>query len=74
MSLVTKPNSNGILQKYLKSHGITQHFVANKMGVSDQSLSNLLNGRSKFTADKAIMVSKALGISLDIFLEKSYTK
>lgn len=73
MVLVTKSNSNEILRNYIDAHGIKQHFVANKVGMSDQQLSNLLAGRAHFTGDKAIMISKALNIPLDIFLDKSYT-
>lgn len=71
--LVTKTNAKEILQKYIDQHGITQHFVAEKMGISDQAFSSLINGRTKFTADKAIMVAKALDIPFSIFLEESYT-
>lgn len=73
MTLVTKKDSNEILKDYLKSHGITQHYVATKMGMSDQAFSNLVNDRTKFNGDKAIMVSHALGIPLNIFLDKNYT-
>ena len=37
MTLVTKKDSNEILKDYLKSHGITQHYVATKIGMSDLS-------------------------------------
>lgn len=74
MVLVTKKNSNEILKNYIKSHGIKQRFIANKIGMSDQQFSNLLAGRSNFTGDKAIMVSKALNIPLDIFLDRNYTE
>lgn len=73
MSVVTKPNANIILRDCIKERGLKQKYVARKMGLSDQQLSNLINGYAKFTGDKAIMASKALGVSLDIFLDKSYT-
>lgn len=73
MNVVTKPNARIILRDYINEHGLKQTYVARKMGLSDQQLSNLINGSAKFTGDKAIMVSKALGVPLDIFLDKNYT-
>ena len=74
MGLATKHDANLILKKYLSDHGITQRFVAQKSGLSDQQLSDLVKGKRKFTADKAAIIANALGISSSIFLEKSYTK
>lgn len=73
MTLVTKKDSNKILKDYLKIHGITQHYVATKIGMSDQAFSNLIKDRTKFNGDKAIMVSHALNIPLSIFLDENYT-
>lgn len=66
---MVKDNAGLILKDYLNSHGIKQSFVADKMGISDSNFSAHMNGRLRFTADFAIAVSRALGVSVDIFLK-----
>lgn len=44
MTQVTVANANEILKQYLKSHGITQKFVADKMGLIDKPLTLTLMG------------------------------
>lgn len=73
MPKVVKPNASKILTDYLKKHGITQRFVARSTGMSDQQLTNMIKGRSEFSAEKALMIAKALEIPSSIFLEESYT-
>ena len=67
---VVKNNAGLILKEYLASHGIKQSYVADRMGISDSNFSAHINGRLRFTADFAIAVSRALGISVDIFWSK----
>ncbi|KRL76641.1 hypothetical protein FC36_GL001884 [Ligilactobacillus equi DSM 15833 = JCM 10991] len=56
----------------IDSRGIKYSWVAKRMGYSyQQKLTNVLNGRDKFTGDVAIRASKALGVPLEIFLVKS---
>lgn len=74
MVLATEPNANKILKSYLKSHGITQTFVAKKMNMPLSSFNSYLTGRYNFDADFALRVSKVLNISPSIFLKKSYRK
>ena len=74
MVQVTKPNAGKILKSYLKSHGISQHFVADKIGVTPQTFNAYVNGNLKFNADFALSVSKVLNISPSIFLKESYSK
>ena len=74
MVLATKHNANVILKKYLSEHGITQRFVAQKAGLSDQQLSDLVKGKRRFTADKAVIIANVLGVPSSIFLNNTYTK
>lgn len=71
---VTEPNAHEILKNYLKNHGITQAFVAKKMGISPQTFNAYVNGQYIFDADFAFSVAKVLNISPSIFLKKSYRK
>lgn len=69
MNVVLKPNARNVAKSYLQEHGIKQSFVADKIGISEPTLSARLSGRLKFDADFAIAFSNALGISKDIFLK-----
>lgn len=74
MSNVTKKNSAAILKKYLAEHGIKQIYLAKKMNMKPSTLSAYLHGTTKFSADFAFNVAKALKIDPNIFIEKSYKK
>ena len=74
MVQVTEPDAHKILKSYLQDHGISQAFVARKMGITRQTFNAYVNGNYKFTADFAISAADALGISPDIFLKKNYRK
>lgn len=72
MKTAIKENANEILKSYLKDHGITQHFVATKIGMTNQAFTNLMSGRARLTGDKAILISCALDIPLSTFLKDEY--
>lgn len=74
MVQVTREDANEILRQYLKDHGISQTWLAEKMGMSLSSFNARLQGYSKFDADFALKVAVVLNISPDIFLSKSYRK
>lgn len=67
MASVLKDNARKLAKQYLREHGIKQSWLADKLGISEPTLSGRLNGRYKFDADFAMAFSKALGISPDIF-------
>ncbi|AZR16004.1 helix-turn-helix transcriptional regulator [Lactobacillus crispatus] len=69
MASVLKDNARKLAKQYLREHGIKQSWLADKLGISEPTLSGRLNGRYKFDADFAMAFSKALGISPDIFLK-----
>ena len=64
-----KDDAPEILKDYLKKHHITQTELAEWCNVPVASINQRLTGRIKFTADFAIMVSRALMIDLRIFLK-----
>ena len=70
----TKSNAKQILIDYLKSHGIKKLYLAMQLGISESTLSYHLGKRPAFTVDFALAVSKALGISPEIFLNENYKK
>ena len=74
MVQVTKQEAGEILKDYLKGHGISQAFVARKMGITRQAFNAYVNGNCKFTADFAISAADALGISPDIFFKEKLQK
>ncbi|MGK4035809.1 helix-turn-helix transcriptional regulator [Lactobacillus crispatus] len=69
MVSVLKEDAAEKAKKYLRTHGIKQSWVADKMGISEPLLSGRLNGRYNFDADFALSFSKALNISPNIFLK-----
>ena len=74
MPTVVKSNAKDILLKLIDDSGIKKNFIANKIGISASSMSALLHGRKKFTADTAIQISKILNLPDSVFLTKSYSK
>lgn len=73
MPEVVKADARKILKKLISERGIKKNYLADKIGISPQSMSNLLSGKLKFTADLAIKLGKALDVPYDIFLTKSYS-
>lgn len=69
MASVLKDNARKLAKQYLREHGIKQSWLADKLGISEPTLSGRLNGRYKFDADFAVAFSRALDISVDIFLK-----
>lgn len=72
MVLATRPEAPKILKDYLKSHGITQTWVAKKLGMSVSGFNGYLIGQNKFDADFALCVSEVLKISPSVFLKENY--
>ena len=55
------------MQEYLPA-GLSVTDAAQKLGVSRQSLSAILNGRAGISAEMAVRLSKALATSADLWL------
>jgi len=52
----------------VEPHGLTVSAVAEKLGVSRQAMSSLLNGRAGISAEMAIRFEKAFGLRADSLL------
>lgn len=61
------PHPGAVLQEYLPT-GLSVTDAAQKLGVSRQSLSAILNGRAGISAGMAVRLGKALGTSADLWL------
>ena len=73
MPEVVKEESAIILQKIIKERGLKKNHVAEEIGISPSSMSAILPGNKKFTADIALKLEKVLNVSSDVFLNKSYS-
>ena len=60
------PHPGAVLQDYLPE-GLSISDAAQKLGVSRQSLSAIINGRAGIGAEMAMRLSKALGTSADLW-------
>lgn len=60
--------TNKKLNDYLKGHGISQAFLAEKLGISRTRMSMMLNGKRKMTADDLIKICKILKVSPEAFI------
>lgn len=72
MVQVTKDNAGEIFDKIIKDKGLKKTFVAKKMGISQQSLTNKIS-RGTFDADLALKAAKALDVNPAIFIDKPYS-
>ena len=61
------PHPGEVLQAYLPE-GTSVTEAAQKLGVSRQALSAILNGRAGISAEMAVRLSKALSTSADLWL------
>lgn len=48
MASVLKNDARKLAKQYLRDHGIKQSWLADKLGISEPTLSGRLNGRYKF--------------------------
>ncbi|MFT8472817.1 HigA family addiction module antitoxin [Acetobacter persici] len=62
-----------IRTELLEPHNIRVNAVAEHFGVSRQSISALLNGRARLSADMAIRFEKAFGISAETLMRMQST-
>lgn len=61
------------IREYLISHGISQAFVARKIGISKQKLNGILNGRQEIKAMELKAVCEAVGVPFDYFYNAAKT-
>jgi addiction module HigA family antidote len=65
-----RPTTPGemLLEEYLKPAGITQVALAAKMRVPIQRVNGIISGRRTVTAEMAILLSRALGTTPELWL------
>lgn len=59
------------LNKYIKDNGIKQSFIAEKADIPENTLSMILNGKTKLDADKLEDILLALNIAPNLILKKT---
>jgi antitoxin HigA-1 len=62
------PPGEMLLEEYLKPAGVTQVALAAKMGVPIQRVNGIISGRRAVTAETAILLSRALGTTPELWL------
>jgi len=62
------PPGEMLLEEYLEPAGITQVGLALKMGVPIQCVNGIIAGRRAVTAETAILLSRALGTTPELWL------
>jgi len=65
-----RPTTPGemLLEEFLKPAGVTQVALAAKMGVPIQRVNGVISGRRAVTAETAILLSRALGTTPELWL------
>ena len=56
------------IRDYLKEHGITQTWLANKTNISIKKINTIVNGNTRLDANDLNSICNALQVSADIFL------
>jgi len=62
------PPGEMLLEEFLKPAAITQVALAERMGVPIQRVNGIIAGRRAVTAETAILLSRALGTTPDVWL------
>lgn len=57
-----------LLEEFLKPRGMTQIALAAKMNVPLQRVNTLINGKRAVTAETAVLLSRALGTSAELWM------
>lgn len=55
------------IRNYLEDKGITQEWLAQKIGMSKQTMSATLKGTRRLTAEEYVAICAALDLSMDYF-------
>ena len=58
-----------LIKEYLQDKGIKQNFVAEKIGITENAMSDICNGKRDISCIEYYKLCKALGIELEYFLE-----
>lgn len=60
---------NERLSKYVSENGIKQIYIAQKTGLTADTVSKILKGNRRILADEFLIICTALGIDPNIFRE-----
>ena len=60
--------------QYIKETGIRQSFIARNVGLSDNAVSLICNGRRKMSADEFVKVCQVIGKTPNDFMEVEETE
>lgn len=60
-------NSGEYLEEVLESRGIKKKEFAERLGISDKYLSEIINRKKMLTAEMSLKIEKILGISANIW-------
>ncbi|PWT33878.1 XRE family transcriptional regulator [Limosilactobacillus reuteri] len=71
MTTVLAPDAYKKLKSEIDGRGLKTKFVAEKIGIGQNYLSQILNGSRDLSANVALKASQVLGVPIDIFLNKS---
>lgn len=58
------------IKKFLNQNGIRLSFVAEKIGVSANVFSGMLNGKRKITAEEYFLICRTLEVDLEYFINQ----
>ena len=59
------------IKRYLEANGIKQTFVAKRTGISEPTLSMMLNDNRKIEANEYMKICDAIGVPLEQFTPHS---
>lgn len=57
------------LKKYIEERGLIQKFVAQKTGIEEVALSNILNGRQRCSLENYVKLCKFFNVSFELFID-----
>ena len=58
-----------VLRKKVKDKGITYTYIAEKTGISVDSISKSFLGKRRLPAEEMVLICKATGIELELFAD-----
>lgn len=60
---------NENIKKYIDANGIKQKILVEKTGISQEKISNIMNGKRKITGEELLLIARALNVNANIFLD-----
>lgn len=57
------------LKQYIEERGLIQKFVAQKTGIEEVALSNILNGSQRCSLENYVKLCKFFNVSFELFID-----